>query len=510
MTAEQPAAAYTPLQRALIMATVMLGTMIFVMNLTIVIVALPHMQGSFSVTQDQIAWVLTSFILALTIGTAASGWLSARVGRRRLFLIAVAGFTGFSFLCGTATTLESEVLFRMLQGLIGAPVLPLSQAIVLDTNPPERHGSALGFWGMGVTVGPVMGPIIGGWMTASYSWPWVFYFNVPAGIVVFVGALVMLPAVARDRTRRLDVLGFLFLAVALAALQLMMNRGQRQDWFDSSEITIEAVIAVVGLYLFVVHSLTTKRPFIEPSLLRDRNMVLGLALVFAWALVLHSPLVLLSLRLQTLGEYPVLTAGLLMAPRGLGGVIAMGMVGRATTIFNPKHLVAVGLLSLAGGAWAMSSWPLDTTESEIIFAGFALGFGAAFAWVPLTTMTFSTLSSQHRTEGVVFFHLLLNMGSGVGITLVILAFTQSAQVSHEALSAFVTPFNELFRYQDLPSAWALGEPGALGALEAEVQRQSMTIAFNNSFRLIMVIALLIIPCAYLFTRARAAEAEGGP
>ncbi len=503
MTGDTVAEAINPTQRALIMATIMVATMIFVMNVTNVIVALPHMQGTFSVTQDQIAWVLTSYIVALTIVTTASGWLSARFGRKRVFLISVGGFGVASFLCGTAGSLETEVLYRVLQGAVGAPILPLSQAIVFDTFPKEKHGSALGIWGMGITIGPVLGPIIGGYLTEAYGWPWVFYFNLPFGVALVLAIAAVVPAGARDPGRRLDWSGFLALTVALSALQLMLNRGQRLDWLSATEIVVELVLAGACFYLFVVHTMTTRRPFIEPRILKNRNVVLGFCFIFAWGLMLHSPLVLLSLRLQNLGDYPVMTVGYLMAPRGLGGLLAMSIVGPLIKVVNPKHVIVFGFLCSAVGAWIMSGWPTDALESEVVIAGFIFGIGNAISWVPLSMLTFSTLDQRDRTEGVVFFNLIFNMGSGIGITVAVIVFTQSMQINHEALTAFVSPYNDLFRDPALPEAWRSGATQGLLAIEGEIQRQAATIAFNNSFRLIMFWALLISPFIYLYSRKKA-------
>ncbi len=503
MTDDSIAKSLSPIQRALIMASIMVATMIFVMNVTNVIVALPHMQGTFSATQDQIAWVLTSYIVALTIVTTASGWLSARFGRKRLFLISIGGFAAASFMCGTAGSLEEEVLYRMLQGALGAPVLPLSQAIVFDTFPREQHGSALGIWGMGITIGPVLGPIIGGYLTENYGWPWVFYFNLPFGVALVLAVAAFVPATDRDRDRGLDWAGFLALAVALSALQLLLNRGQRLDWLAATEIVVELVLAGACFYLFVVHTMTTRHPFIERAILSDRNVVLGFFFIFGWGMMLHSPLVLLSLRLQNLGDYPVMTVGYLMAPRGVGGLIAMSIVGPLIKVVNPKHVIVFGFMCSAVAAWIMSGWPMDALESEVILAGFVFGFGNAISWVPLSMLTFATLDPRLRTEGVVFFNLVFNMGSGIGITIAIIVFTHSMQINHAALTTFVTPYNEVFQDPSMPDAWRSGATQGLLAIEAEIQRQAATIAFNNSFRLIMFWALLISPFIYHYSRKKA-------
>jgi MFS transporter, DHA2 family, multidrug resistance protein len=493
----------TPARRALVMTFVMMATVIFIMNQTNVIVALPHMQGTFSATQDQIAWVLTSFILALTIMTAATSWLASRIGRKRLYLLSIAGFTAASFFCATSGSLESEVFFRTLQGAFGAPLIPLSQAIVMDVYPKERHASALGLWGIGITVGPVFGPILGGYVTETYSWPWVFYFNLPVGMIALLGALAFVPDTAGGKTRRFDWLGFAALAAALASLQIVLNRGERLDWFDSREITIAAAICVLGAWIFIVHSATTREPFVDRALVRDRNVMLGFLLIFAWGTVLHSPLVLLSLRLQGLEDYPVMETGLLMAPRGVGGVLAMFMVGRLVKYVNPKHIVMLGLGCVAISTWFMSHWPVYASEDQVIWTAFVFGFGIAVAWVPLSMLTFQNTGLAQRTEGVVFFNLILNMGTGVGITMAVLVFTKSIQVNHEGLIPHISPYNPIFQGGLLPRLWDLESAAGLKALDSEIVRQATTIAFGNSFLFIALVAMAVIPLIYCFRRRAA-------
>lgn len=504
-SAVHPSIAATPLRRALAMASIMLATMIFVMNQTNVIVALPHMQGSFSATTDQIAWVITAFILTLTIVTAATGWLSARMGRKQLFLVSVAGFTVTSFLCAIATTLEAEVAFRALQGALGAPIIPLSQAIALDTYPKEKHGTALSLWGLSLTVGPVLGPIIGGYVTEMYSWPWVFLFNLPVGVLVLIGVMATVHPTPHDASRRLDWIGFAAIALTLSALQIVLNRGQHLDWFDSTEIVLAALATLLGAYVFVVHSATTERPFVERALLRDRNVVLGFVLITLWGMVLHSPLVLLSLRLQGLEDYPVMTAGFLMAPRGVGGCLAMLLVGRAVKLVPAKACVCIGLTSVATGAWIMAHWPMHAADAQVTLSAILLGFGTSFAWVPLSMLTFATLAPQHRTEGVSLFNLFLNMGSSLGITIAVLVLTNGIQVSHEQLIAFVSPFNKLFHDALTPHLWDLDTRAGLRTLDREVGRQAMSIAFNNAFLMVCAIAVAAIPLVFCY-RDRKAEA----
>ncbi|MGE0270365.1 MAG: DHA2 family efflux MFS transporter permease subunit [Alphaproteobacteria bacterium] len=488
------------------MASVMAATTVFIMNQTNVIVALPHMQGSFSATTDQIAWVITAFILTLTIMTALTGWLSAHIGRKRLYVISVAGFTACSFLCAIATSLEAEVLFRAIQGAVGAPIIPLSQAIVMDTYPKEKHGAALSLWGLSLTVGPVLGPIIGGYVTEMYSWPWVFLFNLPVGIVVVIAVLAVVPHSGHQQTRQLDWLGFAAIAVTLCAFQIVLNRGQHLDWFDSAEIVIAALVTLFGAYVFIVHSATTKAPFIDRALLKDRNVVLGFVLITLWGMVLHSPLVLLSLRLQGLENYPVMTTGFLMAPRGIGGCLAMLVVGRLTKLLPLKLCVSIGFCSVIAGAWIVAHWPLHAADAEVAISAIFLGFGTSFAWVPLSMLAFGTIDQQHRTEGVAFFNLFLNMGSSLGITFAILILTNGVQVNHEQLITFVTPFNKLFHDALTPHLWGLDSHKGLLSLDKEIGRQSLSIAFNNAFLAIGVIAAAAIPLVFCFKEKKAPEA----
>lgn len=500
----------SPLRRALAMASVMAATTVFIMNQTNVIVALPHMQGSFSATTDQIAWVITAFILTLTIMTALTGWLAAHIGRKRLYLISVAGFTACSVFCAIATTLEAEVLFRAIQGAIGAPIIPLSQAIVMDTYPKEKHGSALSLWGLSLTVGPVFGPIVGGYVTEMYSWPWVFLFNLPIGVLVVIGVLASVPHSGQAQARRLDWIGFAAIALTLCAIQIVLNRGQHLDWFDSAEIVIAALAALFGTYVFIVHSATTKTPFIDRALLRDRNVALGFMAITAWGMVLHSPLVLLSLRLQGLENYPVMTTGFLMAPRGVGGCLAMLVVGRATKLLPLKLCVSLGFASVVTSAWIMAHWPQHAADFEVTVSAIFLGFGTAFAWVPLSMLAFGTIDQQHRTEGVAFFNLFLSMGSSLGITFAILILTNGVQVNHEQLITFVTPFNKLFHDALTPHLWNLDSHRGLLSLDNEIGRQSLSIAFNNAFLAIGVIAAAAIPLVFCFKEKKAPKPAPRP
>lgn len=500
--AQTAAPTITPFRRALIMAPVLISTTLFVLNQTNIVVALPHMQGTFSATQDQIAWVITSYIVAMTIMTASAGWLSNRFGRKTVFVWSVAGFGLASLLCANAPTLETEVMFRLLQGFAGGPILPVTQAIMLDAYPKEKAGTALGIWGIGITIGPVLGPIVGGYITDEYSWPWVFYFNVPLAAALVAGIILFVPAIDRGAPRPFDWAGFAALAIALTAFQVVLARGELHDWFDSTEIIIETAVAVFALYLLVIHTMTAKHPFLDPRIFKDRNVVLGLLFIFSWAMTVNAPLVLLSLRLQTVDGMPVSLVGLLMSPRGLGGILAMSLVGRVLARVNPKLVIVFGFCMIATAAWIMSNWPPNASTWEVSLAGFILGVGVACAYVSLTVIAFSTIATTLRTEAVSFYSLTLNMGSGVGIAVAVIIVTQGIQTNHEILSHNITMYSDLLRSHTLPRYWNYAVRKGLGAVDREVGLQAATIAFNYAFHVITMLAIAIIPFVAFLHRGK--------
>src|SRR4051812_35900492 len=329
--------------RGVLTLCVMLATIMQALDTTIANVALPYMMGSLSATLDQINWVLTSYIVAAAIMTPVTGFLTARFGRKRVFLATVAGFTAASVLCGMAASLEQMVLFRLLQGVFGAPLVPLSQSVLLDSYPKERHGSAMALWGVGVMVGPILGPTLGGWLTEYYDWRWVFYINLPIGILTFLGLSAFLSETKTSRVA-LDWLGFLTLSLGIGALQMMLDRGEQLDWFSSTEVVLEAALTGLSLYLFLVHTATAERPFISPKMFRDRNFAIGLVFIFMVGIILLATLALLTPYLQNLMGYPVITAGIVLAPRGVGTMIAMIIVGRVINRVDPRGLIILGLL----------------------------------------------------------------------------------------------------------------------------------------------------------------------
>ena len=456
--------------RTLITICAMVATLMQALDSTIANVALPYMQGSLSATTDQITWVLTSYIVAAAIMTAPVGWLSARFGRKNLFITCLVGFTVASMLCGVAQSLEQMVLFRLLQGVFGAALVPLSQSTMLDIYPPAQRGSAMAIWGMGVMVGPILGPTLGGYLTELYNWRWVFYVNLPFGILSIVGMILFLPKGDSQSDLKFDWTGFAVLAIGIGALQLMLDRGETKDWFSSREVIIEAVLAGLGLYLFVVHMATSERPFISPLVFRDRNIVISFVLMFSVGMLLLATSALLAPWLQTLGNYPVEAAGLLLAPRGIGTMGAMMIAGRLASRVDPRKLMAFGIVLLSVSLWTMTSWTPDASSWSVILVTILQGAGLGFVFIPLQVVAFATLPSAVRTDGTSLLSLFRNVGSAIGVSITSTMLARNIQASHADLAEHITPFNRALQgggmaqqmLNPTPGASPLVIPGAMG------------------------------------------------
>jgi DHA2 family multidrug resistance protein len=486
-------------RRTLITVSVMLASVMSALDTTIANVALPRIQGSVSATQDQMAWVLTSYIVAAAIMTPLSGWLAGQIGRKKVFLYSVAGFTVASMLCGAAQTLPQIVLARLIQGLCGAALIPLSQAVLLDINPPERHARAMAVWVMGATLGPIIGPALGGWLTENYNWRWVFYINVPVGILAFLGILSFLPEAPTTKSR-FDFFGFAALSVAIAALQIMLDRGQLQDWFSSPEIWIEAIVAAVAFYWFVIHMLTTtEQRFVSPSLFKDRNFLTGNVFIFLVGAVLYATLALLPPLLQDLLNYPVVTTGLVTAPRGAGTLAAMFIVGRLMGKVDIRLIIAAGFAMAAVSSWQMTGFDVLMDSGMVVWSGVLQGLGTGFVYVPLAAATFATLTPALRNEGTAIFSLTRNLGSSIGISVVNTLLTRNTQIMHATLGEHVNRYSPVLRAQ-MPD----GSPSlhAMAGLNATVTEQAAMIAYNNDFRLMMILSMAAIPLVLLLRKAR--------
>lgn len=487
-----------PINRGLIVGSVMLATLMQAIDTTIANVALPEMQGSLSATQDQAAWVLTSYIVAAAIMTPVTGWLAGALGRRRLLIIAVAGFTIASILCGIATGIGEMVLFRVAQGVFGAALVPISQSILLDIFPREKHGQAMALWGMGIMVGPILGPPLGGWLTEFYSWRWVFLINVPVGALALMGILASVP---KDKTlsRPLDWTGLFLLAIGIGGLQLFLDRGQGLDWFGSLEIQIEAAIAFLGIYLYALHwrsrSQSNNGALLDLGLWRNKNFAVATLLIFVVGIVLFSTLALLPPYLSQLMHYPVLDIGLLLAPRGIGTMFGMMLVGRLIGRMDARWPILVGMILTAWSLHFMTQFGLQVSRFDVTWIGVMQGLGLGLVFVPISSVAYATLPAMQRTEAASLFSLVRNIGSSVGISVVMTLLARSVQVNHAEIAARVPAFG--VETGLLPTAWDLSTSAGMMAINNEISRQAAVIAYVNNFWLLMILTIIAIPLVYL-------------
>jgi DHA2 family multidrug resistance protein len=487
--------------RGAITACVILAVIMQALDTTIANVALPYIQGSVSASADQINWVLTSYIVAAAIMTPPSGWLSGRFGRKRVLLVSVAGFVIASVLCGLAQSLPQIVGFRLLQGFFGAALVPLSQAILLDIYTPEERGSAMALFGISVMVGPVLGPVIGGWLTDNLSWRWVFYINVPLGALAFAGISAFVRETPQNREARLDWTGFGSLSIGIAALQLALDRGEQLNWFGSGEIILEMTVAASAFYVFLVHTFTARGPsFVNPRLFLDRNFAVGMLFIFVIGITYLASLALMTPYLQTLMGYPVVTAGIVMGPRGLGTMLCMFIVGRLIGRVDTRLLLALGLALTAWAMYDMTGWNPDISQWTIIVTGFVQGAGLGFLFVPLTTVTFSTLPAAQRAEGTGLYNLSRNIGSAVGISLVTALISQNTQQGHEEIGRYITPFNTVLRHPTLRAMLDLTTLDGRTALDGLVTQQATIIAYIDDFKLLMILSIIVMPLLLLLRR----------
>mgnify|MGYP001327236846 CR=1 FL=1 len=487
--------------RGLITIAIMLATIMQVLDTTIANVALPTMTGDLGASQDTINWVLTSYIVAAAIMTPVTGWLADRFGRRELFLVSIVGFTITSMFCGLSWSLESMVAFRVMQGLFGAAIVPLSQTFLLDINPKERHGSAMAVWGAGIMVGPIIGPTLGGWLTEAANWRWVFFINLPVGILAFLGCAGYLPRIPR-RLRGFDFFGFAMLSLGVGALQLMLDRGGEVDWFSAVEIWIELGLALTGFWVFVTHLATGRDTFIDPRIFADRNFVTGLVFIFVIGIILLASLALLPPMLSRLFNHSTVLTGLIMAPRGVGTMISMILVGRLVQKVDARFLVVTGLLLTAWSLHDMAGFSPQMDDTLIIWSGIIQGLGLGLVFVPLSTIAFATLEPRFRTDAAALFSLVRNIGSSIGISICTVLLTRNVQINHAELSAAISPFNP--NLVALSPAAAQGNPAALSQIDQLVNSQALMISYVNDFKAMMLVTLLAIPLALLLRKPRAA------
>ncbi len=491
-----------PVQRRLITLFAMAAAIMNVIDTTIANVALPHMQGSTSASREEITWVLTSYIVSAAIFTPLTGWLATRFGRKRLLLVSIIGFTLASGLCGMANTLGQLILFRVLQGMFGSSLMPMGQSTLLDINPPERHGPAMAVFGLAAVTGPLAGPLLGGWLTDNFGWRWVFYINLPIGIMAFIGLSAVMPETVKNKAARLDLAGFALLALALAATQLMLDRGQLLDWFDSTEIKLEAVLAVLGFYLFTVHVSTAKSPFVSPAIFRDRNFMVASLLGFSLGLLIYSAMALIPTMLEDLLGYPTLRVGLVLAPRGIGTLFAMLVVGRLITRVDPRAMVCVGLVISGLSMYLMSRMSLASDNWLVVSSGILQGLGSSSIFVPLTTMAFVTLPARFRNEGSALSTMVRNIGASAGIAIMQALTVRNTAVVQSRLVETVRPDNPLMAMRMPGIDW--GSATALDQLQQSIVRQAAMVSYIDSFWALFLVGVLSAPCVFLLRRPKTA------
>jgi len=490
------------LRRVLITVCTMTATVMQALDTTIANVALPYMQGSLSASLDQINWVLTSYIVAAAIMTAPIGWLSDRFGRKKLFAICVGGFTVASLLCALAQNIEQIVLFRLMQGMAGAALVPLSQAVLLDAYSAEERGQAMAIWGVGVMLGPIMGPTLGAWLTDNYSWHWVFLINLPIGVITVIGLMIFMEETKKQEHLRFDWFGFVALAIGIGALQLLLDRGEQVGWFDSREIWIEAIVSVTGFYYFFAHSLTTPEPFVHFEMFRDRNFVSGCLFMVVIGIVLFGTMALVTPFMQNLLGYPIQTAGYLLGSRGVGTLITMMLAPRLMRMVQPRYLILCGLLLTGGTLYVMTGFSLDVTQKMIVATSVVQGIGLGLLFVPISTVAFATLPNHLRTGATAITTLTRNIGSSIGISMVIANLTSKTTEMHARLTEQVTPFNDALQMPDVAANLNLHADTGRALLDLIITQQAAMLAYLNDFKLLMVLTLAMIPLVLIIGTIR--------
>jgi DHA2 family multidrug resistance protein len=507
-TAAAGVAADAGSSRFLVTLAVMAATVIQVLDTTIVNVALPHMAGELSATTDQISWVLTSYIVASSVVMPMTGFLSDRLGRRKYLLISIAGFVAASTLCGIAGSLTQMVVWRLLQGVFGASLVPLSQAIMVDTYPAHERGKALAIWGMGVMVAPILGPTVGGWLTEAVDWRWNFYINVPIGAVSLLLAFRFVPDTP-VKARAMDWWGLVFLAVFIGGLQYALDRGQQEDWLDSGAIRLALGVMAGGLAAFIWHVVTTQRhPLFSLRLFTDRNFTAASIVAASMGLSLFGGMLLQPLLFENILQYPTFDTGLAMMPRGLGSLVSMMLVGRILPRFGAKKLIYVGILVSLVGCWMMTRLSLDAGARDMIVPLLLQGFGIGFIFIPLSAVAFATLPKGLATEAAGVYNLLRSIGSSIGISIVSVYTPRAGQASWAALRGYIDPYRAaLQHYLDPLHLKAQGQGLAIIAQQAAQQAQMLGLL--QAFWLITASFVAMIPLVMLLKPVKGGAAHAG-
>ena len=499
--AEQVTHPLEPTERLLVTIAVMLAVLIQVLDTTIANVALPHMQASLGATQESINWVLTSYIVAAAIALPISGWLSDKIGRKRLLVLSVIGFTIASLLCAIAQSLTEMVLFRLIQGVTGAFLVPLAQATMFDINPREKHAQAMALFGGGIMIGPILGPVLGGWLTDNFNWRWVFLVNIPVGALATLMLLRFMPAGETVR-RRFDLFGFALLGIALGGLQLLLERGQQLDWFDSVEIWIEAGLFGGALWMFVVHTITGRQPLFERGMFADRNFAVGLVFMVVTGVLLLAGLALLPPLLQRLYGYSVFQSGILTAPRGVGTLISMLLTGRLVGKVDLRILVAFGMALMGWSMHMMTGFAIEMGAGPIIWSGLVQGLGLGLVFVTMQALAFATLPASYRTHAASLLNLSRNIGGSIGISLVATLLARNMQIAHADMAGAISEQVLPTISQGVVAQLGLPASSALAMVDAEINRQAAFIAYLDDFWIMMWLTFAAIPLVLLLRPAK--------
>jgi len=483
---------------------VAIGALLEVIDVSIVNVALNEIQSSLGATLSQVSWVVSSYTVANVIILPLSAWLGRRFGKKNYFIWSLVGFTVASVLCGLAQDINQMVLFRLLQGMFGAALVPLSQAVMLDSYALHERAKAMSIWGMGVMMGPIMGPSLGAWLTETYSWHWVFFVNLPFGIFTVLGLLVFMDETRKNRELRFDWFGFAALAVGIGALQIALDRGEQLGWTESGEIIAEFIVSAVGFYYFFAHSLTTASPFIQFAIFKDRNFVGGCVFMAVMGLVLFSTMALSSPYLQNVIGYPIITAGLLLASRGCGTFVAMMLVGRMMRYIEARTLIICGLSLTCLSLFYMTGWTDQTDVQTIVVVTIAQGFGFGLVFVPLSTLAFLTLPNQLRTDGTSMLTLMRNVASSIGISIVIAQLTEGSRRTYAILNEHVTPFNHAMQMPDVRGMIDMSTSAGRAMADVMIGVQAQIIAFSQDYQMVMIFTLCAIPLAIMIGSTKAA------
>ena len=483
--------------RIIMLVAVMLTAVMQLLDTTIANVAIPHMQTSLNATVESVMWVLTSYIIASAVALPITGWLGNRIGARRLLIISTIGFIVASALCGLAQNLAEMVAFRAIQGVAGAFILPISQALMLDVTRPSRHGQMMAIWGMAIVLGPILGPILGGWLTEVADWRWIFFINLPIGVVA-VAMLVFSVPHRETRRRPIDFTGFALMGVALASLQLLLDRGTQIDWFSSIEAWIYLGLCLSGAWIVIIHLANAKNPLFDLELFGDRNLIIALVFMTVAGVVISASSALLPTMLQNLMGYDVLTTGWVLASRGVGFMLAMQIV---TPVLNrgldARPMVLTGMLMLIASLYLMASWSLYIDQRHLVIANVLMGLAMGLMVVPVNTLAFVTLNPALRTEAASLLNLLRALGGSVGISVATVMLARSTQIAHADIGSHLTSASsELIDLSTLDAAQSYGD-AAYAMANAEVTRQAMMIAYINDYYLMMWMTVAILPLVIL-------------